>query len=200
VRSTTFLLTTWSTFVQILEFNAFEQGHTELNPTENALPRARRAPPLAPRHGRRRPRLPGRAPAEATHLQGAAHPKGPLKFSPCHAPRDPSPDAHHPSDRWSVRASPCRALLPRPAHAPRGVAVGSRVASRHAGHHKRPLPFASRAEPRPRSCPPPCPPLGPPLGPRAGTGAPPPPELTARARTSPWISSPAPTFAVLRPR
>jgi hypothetical protein len=55
-------------------------------------------------------------------------------------------------------ASPCRSLLPRPALAPRSVAVGPSVAGKHAGRHKGVAAPLHRARPRPRS--PPVPAIG----------------------------------------
>jgi hypothetical protein len=63
---------------------------------------------------------------EATH-----RPKAASKFSPLLTPRGWT-SAQRTTSRFC--ASPCRALLPRPAHAPRDVVVGLLVAGRHTCH------------------------------------------------------------------
>jgi hypothetical protein len=122
----------------------------------------RRAAPVRPRAPRTVPPpwRPGRAPS-----LGTTRPKAALEV-PARRPHAAwrALTRRSRTTPWTTgrfRPPPCRALLPRPAHTPRDVAIGPSVAGRHACRHKGvTAPYASRAKPRPCSCAPLVPAIG----------------------------------------
>jgi hypothetical protein len=130
--------------LQKIEFLSLEQGQSETISGRRDVARAaaRRRPPLdvrAPRATSRGCPSPGHAPTEAAS-----------ESCPLLTPR-----ADRPADTERTAGSfhaPCRSLLPRPALAPRSVAVRPSVAGKHAGRHKGvTAPRASRQAAPPRS-------------------------------------------------
>jgi hypothetical protein len=137
VRSTTFLFTTLCTSIQNFWENAINVGTpTRLEPHRAAPRRTATA------------QAPDRLGVRARVSRGSARPESPLKSSPPRAAHRPA--GRRPTDRQSGPCPHGRVFLPRPAPAPRHIAVGPTVASKRACRIKRePLLQPRRTRPPP---------------------------------------------------